>query len=202
VTNSLTTSVAPLRLHRSTVAGCFVVQRKFSREASWGFAAGSQAPRCLHAIASSQGTARRKMCCDGRAHALFSRAWNDDLQVKPGVPAADSIHSPKPLRRRCRPQTAPACDRSDPPFARSWSSPRRLRPGEWSAGCFHVNEDTELHVDGIVVRARGMSASCELRSTGPRNRSARRTSGQRRWRPPHRAAQVMMPRDQNSRDET
>ena len=37
VTNSLATSVARLRLHRSTVAACFVVERKFGHTAFWDF---------------------------------------------------------------------------------------------------------------------------------------------------------------------
>src|SRR5258708_5999720 len=71
-----------------------------------------------------------------------------------------------------------------------WDSPRCSCPRRADlslangAGCFHVNDDTELHVGGIVVGVRRMPAPRELRSTGPRNRSARRTSGQRRWRPP------------------
>jgi hypothetical protein len=51
------------------------------------------------------------------------------------------------------------------------------------AGWFHVNDDTELHIDGIVVRARRMPAPLRAPVHWPRNRSARRTSGQRRWRP-------------------
>jgi hypothetical protein len=37
VTNSLTTSVARLKRHRSTIAACFVLWRKFSRTAFWDF---------------------------------------------------------------------------------------------------------------------------------------------------------------------
>jgi hypothetical protein len=48
-----------------------------------------------------------------------------------------------------------------------------------------VNDDAELHVDEIVV---GISEECrslcERRSTGPRDRMARRTSAQPRWQRP------------------
>jgi hypothetical protein len=62
--------------------------------------------------------------------------------------------------------------------------PRRATSAWRLERCFHVNDDTELHVDGIVVGVRRMPTPCELRSTRPWNRSARRTLGHRRWRPP------------------
>src|SRR5947209_5667600 len=49
------------------------------------------------------------------------------------------------------------------------------------AGCLNVNNDPELHVDEVVL---GVSKKCRvlcvLRSTVPRDRTVRRTSGPRR----------------------
>jgi hypothetical protein len=49
--------------------------------------------------------------------------------------------------------------------------------------CFNVNDDSELHVDEVIVGVRE-EAPCGRRSTAPRERTARRTSGQRRCRRP------------------
>src|SRR5215217_3891662 len=50
------------------------------------------------------------------------------------------------------------------------------------ARCLNVNDDAKLHVDEVVVGiSKKLPVLCALRSTVPRDRMARRTSGQRRW---------------------
>jgi len=69
---------------------------------------------------------------------------------------------------------------------------------------FDVNDDAELHVDEIVV---GVSEECRplvRPSTALQDRTAKRTSGQRRWRHPTRYRQgspdIPSPRDWTSPD--
>jgi hypothetical protein len=73
----------------TSIDGCrwLFVWRKFGRKASWDFAAGSQAPRCLHSIASS---ARRKVqrierCVVIGAPSIIFSGLDDDLKAKPGA---------------------------------------------------------------------------------------------------------------------